>query len=187
MIPVLVERPIYFAVQRIEKSEIGIESGAISFDVVGRNMERILAVVEVANLQITVGLIKLLPAESDVFNFGPTQTLYSNRALAGRERLTNDSEQWAAPKHLGPVNLESNRQHIGAVKRVRSDFLEGELPRRHSLLDHPHIKEKRVRSLICKNTHARAFAAFLVVHLERDDLAGGDNAPALLHRAFIIV
>src|SRR5262249_1340740 len=96
MIPLRVERPIYFAVQCIEKGEIGIESRAISFDVVGRNMERILAVIEVANFQITVGLIKLLPAESDVFNFGPTQTLYANRALAGRERLTDDGEQWAA-------------------------------------------------------------------------------------------
>src|SRR6516162_9649841 len=60
MIPVLVERPIYFAVQCIEKDEIGVEPSAINFDVIRRNMERILAVTEVANLQITVGLVNLL-------------------------------------------------------------------------------------------------------------------------------
>src|SRR5215510_725775 len=187
MIPMPVEGPVYFVVQCIEKGEIGVEPGAISFDVVRRNMERILAVIEVANFQITVGLIKLFPAEGDVFDFGPAQTLNSNGPLAGRKRFTDDGEHWAALKQLGPVDLENDRQHIGTIKRIRPDFLECELPRRHSLLDHPHVKEKRVRSLTRENSHARVFGAFLVVHPERNNLASGDNTTGSLNHMLVVL
>src|SRR5215471_13940490 len=168
MIAVLIERPIDLAVESIVERKIGVHPHTIDVEIVRLEIERILAVVEVTYFKVSVDLIELLPAQSDVFDFRTADAFYANRPLAGRERFAHHGKEGAAFKHLPPLELEHDREDIGAVKSVGALGLERQLAGRRGLLDHPHVEKKGVRSLPREHLHATVCATNLVFSSKRN-------------------
>ena len=54
MVPVLVERPVDFAVEAVEEGEIGVQPRAIRADVVLGKIEGVLFVIDVPDLEIPI-------------------------------------------------------------------------------------------------------------------------------------
>src|SRR5215471_14050336 len=124
MIAALIERPIDFAVESIVERKIGVHPRTIDVEIVGLEVERILAVVEVADFKVSVDLIELLPAQSDVLDFRAADPFYANRPLTGRERLAHNRKKRAALQHLSPLELEHECEDVRAVKGVGTLGLE---------------------------------------------------------------
>src|SRR5262249_54312255 len=130
--------------------------------------------------KVSVDLIELLPAQSDVLDFRAADPFDANRLLAGCERFAHDCEERAAFKHLPPLELEHDREDIGAVKSVGALGLERQLAGRRGLLDHPHVEKEGVRSLPREYLHAAVRAAVLVVCAKRNGTPARRETVALL-------
>src|SRR5262249_30994936 len=180
MIAVPIERPIDFAVESIVERKIGVHPHPIDVEIVGLDVEGILAVVEVAYFKVSVDLIELLPAQSDCLDFRAADALYPNRPLAGCERFAHDRKERAAFKHLPPLELEHDREDIGAVKSIGALGFERQPAGRRGPFDHPHVEKKRFRALPREDLDAVIHAAALFVNAKRNGTAARREAATLL-------
>src|SRR5262245_28260685 len=180
MIAVLIERPIDFSIESVVECKIGVHPPPIDVEIVGHDVEGILAVVEIADFKIFVDLIELLPAQSDVLDFGSADPLDANRPLAGRERLAHHGKKRAAFQHLSPLELEHDREDIGAVKGIGTVGLERYFARGHGFFDHPHVEKEGIRALSRERLDASVFAAVLVVSAKRNGALVRRETVALL-------
>src|SRR5262249_34818694 len=175
-----IEGPIDFAVETIVERKIGVHPCPIDVEIVGLEVEGILAVVEVTYFKVSVDLIELLPAQSDVLDFRAADPFYTNRPLAGRERLAHNGKKWAAFQHLSPLELEHDGEDIGAVKSIGALGLERQLTGRRGFFDHPHVEKKGIRSLPREDLDAVIHAAALFVNAKRNGSAARGEAATLL-------
>src|SRR5262249_62412709 len=119
-----IEGPIDFAVETIVERKIGVHPCPIDVEIVGLEVEGILAVVEVTYFKVSVDLIELFPAQSDVLDFRAADPFDANCPLAGRERLAHNGKKWAALQHLSQLELEHDGEDVGAVESVGALRLE---------------------------------------------------------------
>src|SRR6516162_1521067 len=182
MISGFIKRPVDLSVQRIVKGEIGIHPRAVCANIVGSKCEGVFTVVKVTDLQVAVDLIEHFEAQGDILDLRAADSFDAGRLWACPQRLADDCKHRAAAEQFRPLNLEYDRQDIGSVECVGSDFLECDLSGRYGLFDHPHVKEERFRPLPGKDAYTPTLPAVLVVCVERHRLAAWGQAVSALRR-----
>ena len=69
--------------------QVGVQPGAVGATIVLAHVEGVFEVVEVAQLQVAVDLVKLLQLQDHVLDLGAADPLDSDRELAGDHRLAD--------------------------------------------------------------------------------------------------
>src|SRR5438270_13713424 len=95
-----VRMPVGLAVEAVPEGEIGIQPRTIRPLVALCEVERVLHVVEIANLEVAVHRIELLRRQHQVLYLGPSHAFDAYGELAPRQGLRHHPEQLPATQHL---------------------------------------------------------------------------------------
>ena len=129
-------------------------------------MERVLHVVEVADLQVPVDRVELLGGEHHVLHLGPTHPFDPDVELAAGQGLGHDAHERPAGQEAD-VDLDDDAQHVLAVEEDRPGVGEGELAGRDRRQGCAGIHDERVPPDAGEDPHAAARTALVVVDAER--------------------
>src|SRR4051794_13312309 len=142
-------------------------------------MERVLHVVEVANLEVSIDLIELLGPQHQVLDLGPPDALDADVELAAGQRLGDDADQFGATQQRA-IDLDDEREHVLAVEVNRPRITEGELTRRDCLQRRGSVEDERIPARTGEDTHPVPGTAMLVVDSKRHAFTGRSGAGPLL-------
>ena len=144
-------------------------------------MERVLHVVEVADLEVPVHLIELLRRQHHVLHLGTPHAFDPHVELPAGERLRHDADQLRSAQQIA-VHLDDEAQDVLAVEEDRTGIGERQFARGDRGQRRTGIHDERIPARPGEDAHAVPRAALLVVHRERNGLAGrGDAGAFLLH------
>src|SRR5215469_8910081 len=104
------ERPVSLTIQAIEECEVGVQPGTVGATIVLAHVEGVFEIIEVAHLQVTVDLVKLLHRHDRVLDLGANDSLDADRELACDDSRSDHPQQWssAAAQPRSSVNLDDD-------------------------------------------------------------------------------
>ena len=129
--PSVVERPVDLAVEPVPEGEVGVQPGPVGAQVARPEVERVLHVVEVADLEVAVHRVELLRRQHHVLHLGPAHAFDPDVEPAPGERLRDDADQLRAAEQRG-VDLDDEAEHVLAVEEDRAGIGERQLARSRS-------------------------------------------------------
>src|ERR687898_2869668 len=118
--------PVGAAVEAVPEGKVGVQPRAIGSLVGLGQVERILHVVEVADLEVAVHDVELFRREHEVLHLRAADTLESDWELAPRQRLRHHSEGAFSAEQLSAVDLNDEAQPVLAVEKDRAGIRERE-------------------------------------------------------------
>ncbi len=182
MAAVLARRPVGVPVEAVPEGEIGVQPGPVGAQVAVRQVERVLTVVEVADLQVAVDRVELLRGQHHVLDLGAPDALDPHVEHAAGERLGDHGQQLRAAEKRG-VELYDEAEDVLAVEEDRRRVGERQLPRGDGLQRCGGVHDERVPAPAGEDPDTVPLAAGRVVDPEGDGLAGRGRTHALLLEA----
>jgi hypothetical protein len=160
---------------------------AISPGVCGAQLERVLAVVQIAKLDIPVDGIEVVREEQEVLDVRATVTLQPDFQRTRRHGLADNGKQRSVTRveHRGDIDLDHDAQDVLAEHRRVALRRERELPGDDRFPRLYAVEEERIQPNSSEDAQAVGLSASVVVHAERGDLSGRGCARAFLHTAAI--
>ena len=177
---VLVCRPVGLAVQTVPEREVRVQPGPVRALVGVAEVERVVHVVQVADLKVAVHRVELLRREHQVGHLGPPGALEADVEAAARQGLRDHADQLSAAGQHGAVDLDHQAQDVLAVKVDRARVCERELSGGDRLQRRGRIHDERIPPRAREHADAVDLAAMLVVHPDRDRCARRRGARAFL-------
>ncbi len=101
MAAVVTRRPVGLPVEPVPEREVRVQPRAVRAEIAAREVERVLHVVEVADLEVPVHRIELLRRQHEVLDLGSPDALDPDVELAARERLGDDADQRRTAQERG--------------------------------------------------------------------------------------
>ena len=151
---VAVRRPVRLAVEAVPEREIGVEPRPVCADVALGEVERVLHVVEVADLEVAVHRIELLRRQHQVLHLRPADPLDPHRELAPRQRLGDHPDELYTVQELRAVDLDDEAEDVLSVHVDRARIGERELAGRDRLQRRRRVHDERIPARAGKHTHA---------------------------------
>ena len=179
MAAVLARRPVGLPVEPVPEREVRVQPRAVRAEIAVREVERVLHVVEVADLEVPVHRIELLRRQHEVLDLGSPDALDPDVELAARERFSDDADERRTAQERG-VDLDHEAEDVLAVHVDRPVIGELHLAGRDRLERRGRVHDERIPARAGEDANAVAGAALRVVHAERDGLARRGGAGALL-------
>ena len=144
-------------------------------------MERVLHVVQVADLQIPVHRVELLRGEHHVLHLGAAHSFDPDVERSPGERLGDDADEPPVREEAG-VDLDDDAEHVLAVQEDRAGIGESELVGSDRRQGGSSIHDERIPPRPGEDPQATPGATLRIVDAEGDRLSRRTDAGALLLR-----
>ena len=149
-------------------------------------VERILHVVEIADLKIPVDRIELLHGQHHVLHLRPPDPFDPNVERAAGKGFGDHADQLHAVQECG-VDLDDQAKDILSVQEDRAGIGERQLARHDRLQRRRCVHDERIPMHACENPHSPRRPIRFLVHTHRHRLARRGAAGALLIEALTAV
>ena len=128
--PIRLQGPVDLPVDAVQDRQVGVQPGPVGAQVVRRQLEGVLLVVELTQVQVAVDRVDSKLGEQLVLHEDTPEPLQAHRDLAGDDRFRGDGEQRSRrlPEHRGDVELDDDTQDVPSIGRVGAVLLERDAP-----------------------------------------------------------